>query len=170
MELVSPLISIDWTLLMILASFVVLYLILKKFFFEKVRNFMLAREQTVKNQFDDAEAANKLANELYEEYENKLKNIEEERKELLRESKNDADVKAKEIIDAANKNADLMIEDAKKAIERERQDATEEIKTQISMLALYAAEKILEQKLDAEEQQVIIDKAMKEVSAEEWAH
>ena len=170
MELVAPLIGISWTLPMVLITFAILFLILKKMFFEKVRNFMLAREQKVIDQFDNAEAANNLANQRLEEYNAQIESVEHERREILKESKNLADQRANAIIEEANEKATNMIKQAEKEIERERLIAVEAMKDQVAMLALYAAEKIIEQKLDAKEQQKIIDEVIKDVGVETWTH
>ena len=57
----APLISFNWTLLMQLVTVFVLYIILRKFFFEKVHDFVQKRESTVKEAFDSAEATNRKA-------------------------------------------------------------------------------------------------------------
>lgn len=170
MELVTPLIGIDWTLPMVLISFVILYFILKKFFFEKVRNFMLEREQKVVDQFDDAQALNTIANERVKLYYDKLDEIEGERKSILKESKKVADQRASTIIEEAKERASVIIKQAEKDIEKERIAAMADMKDQVAMLALCAAEKIIEQKLDAKEQQHIIDDVINNVSVETWTH
>ncbi|MDR1027838.1 MAG: F0F1 ATP synthase subunit B [Clostridiales Family XIII bacterium] len=148
---------------MVLITFVVLYLILKRFFFEKVRTFMLAREQKVKDAFDNADAANRVAEERLSEYNARLADAEQERREILRQAKQEGDETAKEIVSDAEQRANKMITQAEKEIARERLRAIEGMREQISLLAIYAAEKIIEQKLDAAEQQVIIDGVIKQV-------
>ena len=170
MELVAPLIGLDWTLLMVLITFVILYFILKKFFFEKVRAFMLAREQKVANQFNDAEAANKLAKNRVAEYNKKMDSIEDERRAILKDGKNTAEQRASEIIAAANQKADNIINQAKIEAEKEKVAAVKSLKDQVAMLAISAAEKILEQKLDAKEHQDIIDDVIDGVGKEKWTH
>jgi F-type H+-transporting ATPase subunit b len=150
-------------MLMVLITFVVLYLILKRFFFEKVRTFMLAREQKVKDAFDNADAANRVAEERLSEYNARLADAEQERREILRQAKQEGDETAKEIVSDAEQRANKMITQAEKEIARERLRAIEGMREQISLLAIYAAEKIIEQKLDAAEQQVIIDGVIKQV-------
>jgi F-type H+-transporting ATPase subunit b len=164
----APLIGLNWTLVMVLITFVVLYLLLKKFFFEKVRNFMLAREQKVKDSFDNADAVNRIAEERLAEYNAKLANIENERREILKQAKQTGDETAAAIITEAEKQADRSRLQAEQEIERERLQAVEGMREQIAMLALYAAEKIIEQKLDAAEQQTIIDGIIKQAGRKEW--
>lgn len=57
-KLYQGLLEINWNLLFSAITVLVLYLILKHFFFEKVHNFMEARKAAVQASLDQAEAAN----------------------------------------------------------------------------------------------------------------
>ena len=54
MEMTQGLIELNWTSLMIVANLFILYIILKKFFWEKIRKFMKDREDAVRDAFDSA--------------------------------------------------------------------------------------------------------------------
>ena len=170
MELVAPLISFNWTLVMVLITFFVVYLLVKKFFFEKIHNFMEAREQKVKDQFDSAENAEKLAEEHLNEYKEKLDGIETERIELVKDAKTIADQRAAQIIEEANVRAKEIIEQAEIRIERERELFVQTMRDQVAMLAVYAAEKIIEKQLDEQEQMSLIDDIIKQGKDEKWTH
>jgi len=168
MEIVAPLIGVDWTLLMVLVTFAVLYLIVKKLFFEKVRAFMQAREQKVKDQFDNAEAANSLAEQHLAEYRDKLENIEHERREVLKETRMQADHRAHEIVKEAHERASEIVKKAEKEAEWERHKLAEDMREQVAMLAIYTAEKILEKELDEKEQMLLLDDIIKKSDGEAW--
>jgi F-type H+-transporting ATPase subunit b len=157
-----------WTMVMIAITFLVLYLILKKYFFEKVRAFMLARETKVKEAFENADAANRSADERLVEYEKKLSGAETERREILMEAKITADENARAIVKAAEERISAMMIKAEKEIEREKQQAIESMREQIALLAVYAAEKILERNIDANDQAGIIDGVIREAERSEW--
>ncbi|MDR1246752.1 MAG: F0F1 ATP synthase subunit B [Clostridiales Family XIII bacterium] len=168
--MVQGLIDFGPTLLMNLVTLVVLYLILKKFFFEKVRDFVQAREQTVKDSFDNAEHVNKLADEKLREYKEQLAQIDAKSREAVKESKQRADARAQEILDEANRKASGLITQAEKEIEREKLKAIGEMRDQIASLAVYAAEKILERELDMTAHAAIIDNVIKQAENSEWKH
>jgi F-type H+-transporting ATPase subunit b len=157
-----------WTMVMILITFLVLYLILKKYFFEKVRAFMLARELKVKESFENADAANRSADERLVEYEKKLASAETERREILMQAKITADENSRVIVKAAEERISAMMIKAEKEIEREKQQAIESMREQIALLAVYAAEKILERNIDANDQAGIIDGVIREAERSEW--
>ena len=168
MELVAPLIGFDWTLLMVLVTFAVLYLILKKLFFEKIHNFIEARTQKVKDQFDNAEAMNTLAERHLADYKDKLDNVEIERRDILREARADADHRAKEIIGEAKERADDIVRQAGKDAERERLRLAEETRKEVAALAIYAAEKIIERELDEEKHMALIDEIIGQKDGAAW--
>lgn len=170
MELVAPLISFNWTLVMVLITFVVLYFIVKKIFFEKIHEFMEAREQKVKDQFAGAEAAEKLAEEHLADYNSKLEGVEIERRGVLKDAKTLADRRAEQIVADANEKANEIILQAKKEIERERALFVETMRDQVAMLAIYAAEKIIDKELDESGQKTLIDEIIKENKGETWTH
>src|SRR5665648_476357 len=99
MHLYTPLISFNWTMLMIWATVIVLFFILKKNFFEKVRNFIAARETEVKDAYSNADLTNKQADERLEHYNKKLSKSENEAREIVRIAKVKADEMAKKIIE-----------------------------------------------------------------------
>ena len=164
----TPLISFNWTLLMVMITFIILFLIMKKFFFEKIHNFMVAREDKIKDAFDNASASNRMADERLVEYNNKLAEINTEKHEILLQTKQKADEHAHEIIAAAEKKASAILTKAEKDIQMGQQKAIEEMKEQISQIALFAAEKIIEQNLNEKDQQHIIDGVIEQVGKSEW--
>ena len=141
MEKYAELIHLDWTLLMVAVNVLILYLILKHFFFEKVHNFMLDRQNAVKDAFDHAERTNQMADDKLAEYNKKIAGIEEEGREIIKKAKNKADAQTKEIVDEANKKANELLLQAQREIEREKIKAVGEMRHQIAGLAVYAAEK-----------------------------
>ena len=166
--LVTSLISFNWTLAMNWVTVIVLFLILKKFFFEKVHNFIIARENTVKDAFENAELVNRKADEKLEAYNKKIANIEGEGREIIKNAKTKADKQANDIIEDANKKVDDMILQAKKEIEREQAQALADMKNQIIVLALMAAEKIIEKDLNTEGQEAFIDKIIEQAGTSGW--
>jgi F-type H+-transporting ATPase subunit b len=168
--MVRGLIDFGPTLLMNLVTLIVLYLILKKFFFEKVRDFVQAREQTVKDAFDNAEHVNKLADEKLREYNEQLSQIDAKSREAVKESKQRADARAQEIIEEAHRKAGELRAQADREIEKERLKSIGEMRDQIASLALYAAEKILEKELDATAHTAIIDSVIEQAENTGWKH
>lgn len=167
-HLFAPLISFNGTLAMNWLTVLVLFLILKKFFFEKVHNFVVARENSVKDAFENAEATNRKADEKLEAYNKRIANIENEGREIIKNAKQKADNQAQQIIQEAHEKAEKMMQQAQSEIEREQRKALSEMKNQVAVLALFAAEKIMEKNLETEGQGAFIDKIIEEAGAGGW--
>ena len=169
-KLVAPLIGFDWTLVFVMITFLILYLIFKKYFFEKVHNFMQAREQKVIDAYDNADAVTIKANELLAEYTKQLENVEFERRDILKDAKAKADQRAQTIIAEANERAAEIKKQADNEIEREKQIAVETMRDQVAMLAVLAAEKIIEKQLDEKEHMGLVEDIINGKGQGIWTH
>ncbi len=165
----TALIEFNWTFVMQLIIVLILFLILRKFFFEKVHNFMKEREQSVKDAFLSAEAVNRKADEKMENYTRKIAQYESEGREIIRDAKDKADAKAREIITLADQRANQMMKDAEEEIQREKKKALAEMREEISSIAILAASRILEEDLKStEKQDQIIDRVIEEAGTSKW--
>lgn len=165
----QPIISITWSSLMILINVVILYVIMKRFFFEKIHNFMKARQDAVKDAIATAEDTNKKADLKMENYQRKIAKLEAEGRDIIRDSKMKADGQAKRILDEANQQAGELIVKAEKEIEREKVKALADMKSEVTTLALLAAAKIMEQELsNNEEQQQLVNRVIEEAGKSGW--
>lgn len=168
MEIYTGLIEFNWTLVFMWLTLLVLYLILKHFFFEKVHNFMVARETQVRESFENADRTNQLAEDKLTAYEKQIADIEGEGREIIKNAKIKADAQAKDIVDEANEKASNMIKAAEQEIIRLQQKAVAEMKVHIAGLAILAAEKVLEKQLDASGQTELISEIIEEAGKSGW--
>ncbi len=168
MEKYAELIELNWTMVMIWITVLVLYLLMKHFFFEKVHNFMLARQHAISDAFDNADHVSRLADEKLKDYEKQIANIESEGREIIKDAKVRADAQAQSIITEANEKANQIRLQAEKDIERERTKAINEMKDYISGLALFAAQKIMERELDEKTHKAYIDQIIEEAGNAKW--
>ncbi|MDR0519017.1 MAG: F0F1 ATP synthase subunit B [Clostridiales Family XIII bacterium] len=164
----QPLIGIDDTFWMAIATFAVLFLVMRKLFWQKIRAFMKAREQRIIDEFDNAAEANRVADERLGEYNSKISDIKSERRDMLAEAKQRADENAKGIIRAAEEKAQQIVRQAERQIEAEKERALSDMREQVGMLAVYAAEKILEKQLDVSAQQAVVDNVLREAESRQW--
>lgn len=168
MEMTQGLIELNWTSLMVLANLLILYIILKKFFWEKIRKFMLDRENAVKDAFDSAEAMNKRADEKMRNYSARIANVEEEGREIIRQARAQADAQAQEILEEARQQASDLMAKTEKNIELEKAKAMEEMRQEIAGLALMAAEKIVGREVEGVGQDAIVDDVINQARSTGW--
>lgn len=164
----TGLIEINWSIIMIWITVIVLFLVLKRFFFEKVKNFMETRSNSIQDAFDSAEAVNRRADEKMQNYTKRIANVEAEGREIIRDAKIKADAQAREIIEDANKQATEIMNKAEKNIEREKQKAMEEMRKEVAALAMLAAERIVEREIQNIGQDEIVDEVINKARSTGW--
>ena len=168
MEMTQGLIEFNWSSLMILCNVFILYLILRKFFWEKIKKFMDDRAAAVQDAIDAAEAVNKRADEKMANYSKRIANVEEEGREIIKASKQQADAQAQIIIEEARQQASDIIAKAERTIEQEKAQAMEEMRKEIASIAMLAAEQIVGREIDNVGQDAIIDQSIEDARSAKW--
>ena len=134
--------------------FVGLILLLKKFAWKPILDAVNDREEGIKNALLSADNARKEMQNLQSDNQRILQEARMERDTLLKEAR---EMKDKMIADAKNEaqaQGQKMIEQAKAAIQTEKNTAMAELKLQVSTLSLQIAEKLLKDELSNKEAQV----------------
>lgn len=144
-------------------NFVVLYLVLKKFFFKKIEAIIEERQDLINEKLDSAEEEITKARILAIENEKILKKAREEGKLITQKEKAKADKIYNEIIEEANEEAKIIMSRARKEIVREKEKAEAHLKTQVVDLAIELSKKIIEKNIDEEKNREIIDDFIKKV-------
>ena len=146
----------------------VLYLILKHFFFEKVHKFMEARKAAVQDNLDRAKATEEEAQALLSEYQATLSNAEEEKRAIIKKAKAEADRRADAIVGEAKIQAQRIVWEAHENMRAEEEKAVVRLKKEVSSLAVLAAERIMQRELDEKSQQALVDQVLEEAAREKW--
>jgi F-type H+-transporting ATPase subunit b len=134
--------------------FVGLIFLLKKFAWKPILDAVNEREEGIKNALLSAENAKKEMQNLQSDNQRILQEARMERDSLLKDAR---DMKDKMVADAKNEaqaQGQKMIEQAKAAIESEKNAAMAELKLHVSSLSLEIAEKLLKDELSSKEAQV----------------
>jgi len=149
MQLTSPESLIFWTTII----FVIFFFLLAKFAWKPILGAVKSREESINNALASAEAARREMQNLTADNERILQEARMERDALLKEAR---EMKDKMIADSkheAQLQGERMIEQAKAAIESEKNAAMAELKSQVSSLSLEIAEKLLKEELSNKEAQ-----------------
>ncbi len=144
MQLLTPGIGlIIWQIIV----FVLLFLLLTKLAWKPIINSLKDRERSIQDALDTAEKARLEMSQLKSDNEKLLKEAREERDRILREAR-EVSIKMKEESQhAAKKISDKIVEDARAAINIEKQAAMKEVKIQVAMFSLEIAEKLIKKNL-----------------------
>lgn len=162
MELVTPSIGlVFWSTI----SFLVLMFLLTKFAWKPITKALHDRESSIEEALKSAENARKQMESLKNDNERLLNEARAERDHLLKEASEMKDqILAKAKKDAQTEGQKLIVA-AKEAIEREKLTALNELKSQVALLSVDMAEKILRKKLeDRSQQEAFVNENLKSIS------
>ena len=120
----------------------------------------------IDQQFSNADAAQKQADELKEQYQGQLSGVEDEKKQILNDARANAKAEYNKIIDRAQADADKIKSDAKKASDFECEKARSAVNEQIAALAMETAEKVIGKNVSAETDSELYNKFLNESSDE----
>ncbi|RRJ94116.1 F0F1 ATP synthase subunit B [Flavobacterium macacae] len=149
MQLTSPESLIFWTTLI----FVVFFILLAKFAWKPILGAVKSREESINNALASAEAARREMQNLTADNERILQEARMERDALLKEARDMRDKMVADSKQEAQVQGERMIEQAKAAIEAEKNAAMAELKSQVSSLSLEIAEKLLKEELSNKDAQ-----------------
>lgn len=156
-------------LILVVLNFLIMLILLKRFLYTPMLNFLDKRTEKIKNDLDEAERKRKESDKLLEEYKAKLKNAKNEMEEMVKKGVQEGRDKAEEIRKQAQDEAAQIRDDAEKQIEQAFRKAKEELKKDMVDMVILTAEKILSKKIDKETDAELIEKSISEVEKIEKA-
>lgn len=149
-----------WTII----TFLLLLFILKRIAWKPLLGALTAREERIRASLDHAEQAQQKAEQLLEENRKQLAQAEEQSQRILREGRAMGDKLKAEIIEKANVSARGMVEQAKDEIQRAKDAALQQLRTEVADLTIAATGKLLDANLDTAKQRQLVDAAIKEIN------
>lgn len=160
MNFTAPESLVFWTTII----FIVFFILLRKFAWKPILGAVKGREESINNALASAEAARKEMQNLTADNERILHEARMERDALLKEAREMRDKMIADSKHEAQIQGERMIEQAKTAIEAEKNAAMAELKSQVSSLSLEIAEKLLKDELSNKEaQSKLVEKMLGDV-------
>jgi len=160
----------EWVMgaIMQLVNVVFIIVILSWLLYKPVRKFLTDRKERIANDLAKAAEDMQVAENTRVEYEGKMQAISGEREEILDAARKLAGEKETAIITEANSEAKLILERAKLEIEREREKAKDEMRTQIVQVSAMIAEQLLGGGMDDATKDRILNNAITELGDAVW--
>jgi len=148
-----------WTLIL----FVLVLVVLGKFVWPVIAGALDERERKIRQEIEDAEAANATAQASLAEYEQKLAAAQAEIRTMLDDAKSDAEkLRQTRAAELEAELADIR-QRATAEIDTAKQAAVQELHAHASELAVAVASKILQRKITADDTQRLVDESLKEL-------
>ena len=146
-----------WTMIFAWINLLILYLFLKKLLFKPLKNMIDSRQSEIDGMYSDAEASRESADALRAEYEEKMSHANEESEAILKNAVRRARLKEEEILREAETEASRTLERAEEAIALEKRRAINEVKNEVSTLAIGIASAVIERDVSEDEHRELID-------------
>lgn len=159
----KPLVGLTYELFFTLANVLILFLILRKVLFKKIIDVMDARDADIKNNIEAGQKAKEEGMKFKSEYETKIQDARDEGQMIVDFARKRAEEKSDTIISEAKKEAEYIKQKANNEITKEKEQAFNNIKSEISEIAVLAASKVIEKDIDKAKHEDLIENFIKEV-------
>jgi F-type H+-transporting ATPase subunit b len=151
-----------WTIL----CFGLLVLLLSRTAWKPLMDSVNERERALKHDRHTAETARAEAEKIKAELDAKLKDLKAEIGRRMDEARVSAEKEKDLLIEEARASAAVIVESSKREIEAQKTEAARELRTKVAELSVMAAERILVQKLDHRENTVLSARYLAELEKE----
>jgi F-type H+-transporting ATPase subunit b len=141
-----------WTLLVFLG----LVFILGRYAWAPILGAVEAREKGIQGALDEAAERKKEAANLLDEHRAQLADARRQASEIMAQGKTAGEKLRKEVEERARGEGDAIIQRAREEIERAKEAALSELRTQSVELALAAAAKLMQEKIDPERDRELV--------------
>ena len=142
-----------WTALLTLCNMIITFLVLKKFLFKPVKKMIDDRQQEIDGLYADASHAKTQAEALQAQYDARLKAANAEGDRIIQNATRQAQEREEAIVHEAART----MERAHAQVEREKKQAMNDLKDQVSGMAIGIASAVLEEDVDKRKHAKLID-------------
>jgi F-type H+-transporting ATPase subunit b len=154
------LISVDWSLLVQFVNFFALLLILRRLLYKPFLAKMAERTAAIKTSLEEAQAARAAAARQQEENEGRLRTAYAEAAAIREQALREAAEESRKHIEAAQAQARKMVEDTKAQLDAEVRRARDDLRREVSDLAIAVAEKLVHRTLREDDHRRIVADAI----------
>lgn len=158
--LVSPALGLMfWTLL----AFGVTMFVLSRAAFPKIGEALEKRANAIKENIKASEDQRAEADELLEEYRQRLREAREQADDIVARSRKASEAALAEATAEGKAKREDLVSAARKDIETETRRSLEQIRKEVADLTVLATEKVTRKTLDADDQKRLVEEALAEV-------
>jgi len=150
-----------WTII----TFLVLLTILAKFAWGPLLRALESRQETIRKSLDDAQAAKQELERLQLESAQIIRQARVEAEAIISQTRTDAGRLREEMRQKAKSEADTIVKNAERQIQLETTRALQQIRHEAIDLSVMIASKIIQRNLSKEDNERLIEEALKQVEA-----
>jgi F-type H+-transporting ATPase subunit b len=158
--LVSPALGLMiWTLVL----FAFTMWVLSRVALPRIGEALEKRANAIRDSIEAAEKQRQEADQLLNEYRERLKEAREQAEDIVARARKAADAAAAEAVSEGKEKREELVAAARRDIEIETRRSLERIRKEVADLTVLATEKVTRKALDSEDHKRLIDEALAEV-------
>ncbi len=150
------------TLVTQLCATFLLFILLKKLAWNPVRKILETRAAYEQGKLEEADRKNAEAEELRKEAEDNISKAQAEARQIVEDSRVEGEKAKEKLLEEAREETEQMTKQAKEKLALERAEMEKEVQKEIVDVALLAAEKLLNEKVDEKKDREYIENFLKE--------
>jgi len=148
-----------------IVNFLILFLALRFLLWKPMLKMLNERKQRIAQGLEDAEQARRDRERAQAEYEERIKQAEQEREKILARAAEEGEGARAETLAQARAQAEQIVAEGKETVEQERQQMLAELRSQVAALSIAAANKLIGEALDEQRQRRLIDEFFSGIKA-----
>lgn len=152
-----------WTVIFQILNLLLLMVLFKKYLFKPVMEILEKRQAEIEGHYQEAQQAETDAKAMKADYESKMAGARQEADRVIKTATESANTMSASIVEDARTQADQLKRRAQTEIDLERRRAFDEVKGELSGIALDIASQVIEREVNEKDHEAFIDEFIKNV-------
>ena len=152
-----------WTIIFQILNLLLLMVLFKKYLFKPVTEILEKRQAEIEGHYQEAQQAETDAKAMKADYESKMAGARQEADRVIKTATESANAMSANIVEDARTQADQLKRRAQTEIDLERRRAFDEVKGELSGIALDIASQVIEREVNEKDHEAFIDEFIKNV-------
>jgi F-type H+-transporting ATPase subunit b len=145
-------------------SFLIVFLLLKKFAFPMMDAMLEERRAAIQGKLEESDRALAEAERVKATYSTKIDEARTEANTIIEDAKGTAEALRRDVVAKAEAEAQAIVARAQAEVSTERDRALSELRSDVGILSVELASKIVEKELDASAHQTLVDEYIARLS------
>ena len=152
-----------WTVIFQILNLLLLMVLFKKYLFKPVTEILEKRQAEIEGHYQEAQQAETDAKAMKADYESKMAGARQEADRVIKTATESANAMSASIVENARTQADQLKRRAQTEIDLERRRAFDEVKGELSGIALDIASQVIEREVNEKDHEAFINEFIKNV-------
>ena len=152
-----------WTIIFQILNLLLLMVLFKKYLFKPVTEILEKRQAEIEGHYQEAQQAETDAKAMKADYESKMAGARQEADRVIKTATESANAMSASIVEDARAQAEQLKRRAQTEIDLERRRAFDEVKGELSGIALDIASQVIEREVNEKDHEAFIDEFIKNV-------